>query len=200
MRYALLNQMNHWFRTGDNRFEFERMYLEKSDPWELRSSPYEREKYRHTLDTILEHRGSPERVLEAGCSIGSFTAMLAEQFAEVVAIDFSDEALARAAEHCRGAGNIHFIRADLQSLNVDGTFDVIVCAEILYYIAKRHADVVCAQLQRLLAPDGILVIVDGGDAEADFWQNVLARKFHPVLTESVADHRRPYKIVVFENP
>lgn len=192
--------MNYWFRTGDNRFEFERMYLEKSDPWELRSSPYEREKYRHTLDTILEHRRSPERVLEAGCSIGSFTAMLAEQFAEVVAIDFSDEALARAAEHCLCAGNIHFIRADLQSLNVDGTFDVIVCAEILYYIDERHSGAVCTQLQRLLAANGIIVVVGGDDAAADFWERVLTARFHPILTDIVSDHRRPYKIVLFEHP
>lgn len=201
LRYAVLNRMNRWFKTGDNRFEFERLYLENPDPWDLRSSAYEREKYRRTLNTILEHRRSAKRILEVGCSIGSFTAMLAEHFAEVVASDFSGEAIARATEHCRGAGNIRFIRADLQSLKLATGFDVIVCAEILYYVAERHARAVCAQLRRLLAPDGIIAVVGPADAEeADFWENSLTGKFHPVLTETVANNDRPYKIALFEHP
>lgn len=199
LRYALLNQMNRWFKTGDNRFEFERLYLEKSDPWDMRSSAYEREKYRRTLDKILEQRRRSERILEVGCSIGSFTASLAEHFAEVVATDFSNEAIARAAEYCRGASNIRFIRSDLQSLKLDTAFDVIVCAEILYYIEKRRAHTVCTQLQRLLAPHGIIAMVGPADGEADFWENILTGEFRPVRADIIADDIRPYKIVLFEH-
>lgn len=199
LRYALLNRMNRWFKTGHNRFEFERLYLEKSDPWDMRSSAYEREKYGRTLDKILEQRRRPERVLEVGCSVGSFTAKLAEHFAEVVAIDFSGEAIASAAQYCRGASNIRFIRSDLQSLKLDTAFDVIVCAEILYYVDKRRARTVCTQLQRLLAPDGVIAMVGPADGEADFWENILTREFRPVQTDTVADNIRPYKIVLFEH-
>lgn len=178
LRYALLDQMNRWLRTGDNRFEFERLYLEKHDPWDMRSSTYEREKYRRTLDRILETRRGSERVLEVGCSVGSFTRKLAGNFAQVVAIDFSDEAIARAADYCRDTGNVRFIRSDLQSLKFDAAFDVIVCAEILYYIARRHAAAVCAQLQHLLAPNGIIATVC--EAAPDFWDATLSGKFRPV--------------------
>lgn len=199
LRYALLNQMNRWFKTGDNRFEFERLYLEKSDPWDMRSSAYERGKYRRTLDKILEQRRRSERVLEVGCAIGSFTARLAEHFGEVVATDFSDEAIARAAEYCRGVTNIRFIRSDLQSLKLDTAFDVIVCAEILYYIEKRRAHMVYVQLQRLLAPNGIIAMVGPADGEADFWENILTREFRPVRADIIADDVRPYKIILFEH-
>ena len=191
--------MNQWLKTGDNRFEFERLYLEKSDPWEMRSSPYEQKKYRRTLDNILEQRRSPERILEVGCSVGSFTAMLAEHFAEVVAIDFSGEAIASAGEYCRGANNIRFIRSDLQSLRLDTAFDVVVCAEILYYIAKRHAHPVCMQLRHFLAPNGIIAMVGGEEPEAVFWEDILTREFRPVRTDIVADQSRPYKIAFFEH-
>ena len=199
LRYALLNQMNRWFRTGDNRFQFERLYLEKSDPWELRSSAYERGKYARTLNTILENRRGSERVLEVGCSVGSFTRILAEHFAQVVALDFSDEAIARAAEYCPDKRNIRFIRANLQSLKLNAAFDVIVCAEILYYIAKKHAPAVCTQLQHLLAPNGIIAMVGEADAVPDFWETTLMGRFRPVLKDTVSNDIRPYKIVLFEH-
>ncbi|HEX5280737.1 MAG TPA: SAM-dependent methyltransferase [Micropepsaceae bacterium] len=199
LRYALLNQVKRWFKTGDKRFEFERLYLENPDPWDLRSCAYEREKYRRTLDKIVEQGRSAERVLEVGCSVGSFTAMLAEHFAEVVAVDFSDEAIARAAEYCRGATNIRFIRSDLQSLKLDTGFDVIVCAEILYYIEKPRAQTVCTQLKRLLAPNGIIAMVGAAEGKADFWENILTREFRPVRADVIADDIRPYKIVLFEH-
>jgi SAM-dependent methyltransferase len=199
LRYALLNQMNRWFGTGDNRFEFERLYLEKSDPWEMRNSAYEREKYKRTLDRILETRRGSERVFEVGCSVGSFTRKLAEHFTQVVAIDFSDEAIAKAADYCRDMGIIRFIRSNLQSLQLDAVFDVIVCAEILYYIPKRHAPAVCAQLQHLLAPKGIIAMVCEADATPDFWETTLSGKFRMVLKDTVSINIRPYKIVLFEH-
>jgi len=199
LRYALLNQMNRWFRTGDNRFEFERLYLEKSDPWELRSSAYERQKYKRTLDRILEHRRGSESVLEVGCSVGIFTRQLAENFQQVVAIDFSDEAIARAAEYCGEESKIRFIRSNLQSLTLNAGFDVIVCSEILYYINRRHAAAVCRQLKRLLAPNGVIVTVCEANAEPDFWENTLNREFRTVVKDTVSDDVRPYKLVLFEH-
>jgi SAM-dependent methyltransferase len=199
LRYALLNQMNRWFRTGDNRFEFERLYLEKSDPWEMRSSAYEREKYKRTLDRILDQLNGSERVFEVGCSVGSFTRLLAEHFQEVVAIDFSDEAIAKAADYCRDVSNIRFIRSDLQSLKLEAVFDVIVCSEILYYIDKRYAPAVCSQLQRYLAPNGIIAMACEADAEPEFWENTLNGKFRTALKDIISDNIRPYKIVLFEH-
>jgi len=199
LRYALLNKMNRWFRTEDNRFEFERLYLEKPDPWELRSSSYEQEKYKRTLDRILETRRGSESVLEVGCSLGLFTRRLAEHFVQVVAIDFSDEAIARARNYCGDTGNIRFIRSELQSLKLNVTFDVIVCAEILYYIAKRHAPAVCAQLQHLLAPGGVIATVSEADATPDFWESTLSAKFRPVQKDIVSNDIRPYQIVLFEH-
>ena len=199
LRYALLNQMNRWFRTGDNRFEFERLYLEKSDPWELRSSAYERQKYKRTLDRILERRKGSERVLEVGCSVGTFTRQLAENFQQVVAIDFSDEAIARAAEYCGEKRTIRFIRSNLQSLKLNDAFDVIVCSEILYYIDRRHSAAVCTQLKRLLAPNGVIVTVCEATSEPDFWENTLSRKFRTVIEDTVSDDIRPYKLVLFEH-
>ena len=68
--WGLMNKINYVFRTGNRRFEFERLYLESPDPWNYRSSTYERDKYERILECVLQWRSASESVLEIGCSVG----------------------------------------------------------------------------------------------------------------------------------
>ena len=198
--YALLNKLNRWSGTGNRRFEFERLYLESTDPWNFLGSPYEHRKYAHTLTQILEWRAGSQQALEVGCSIGIFSKRLAEQFGTVTAIDFSEVALRRAADYCRDNRNISFLRSNLRALNVNRVFDVIVCAEILYYIAEDQAAIVCRQLQRYLGRTGIIVVVSEMAEGGDFWEKTLSDRFKKVQKESVPDDDRSFQIVIFQNP
>jgi 2-polyprenyl-3-methyl-5-hydroxy-6-metoxy-1,4-benzoquinol methylase len=198
--YELLNRLNRWLDTGNRRFEFERLYLEHTDPWNFRDSPYERRKYAHTLIKLLECRSRSDRALEVGCSIGIFSKSLAEQFKAVLAIDFSEQALQRAGDYCRENKNILFLRSNLQTLNVEGHFDVIICAEVLYYIAEDEAATVCRQLQRYLHPEGIIVAVNAMADNSDFWEKTLTDRFKQVLKETVADEARSFQIAIFQHP
>ena len=96
--WGLLNTLNRSLRTGNRRFEFERLYLENPDPWNYRSSPYERQKYARTLACALKWRKGSESAVEVGCSLGIFSQMLAAHFSRVTAIDVSKEALRVAAD------------------------------------------------------------------------------------------------------
>lgn len=201
--WGLLNTLNRSFRTGNRRFEFERLYLENPDPWNYRSSPYERQKYSRTLACALDWRSASESALEVGCSVGVFSQMLARHFDKVTAIDVSKEALAAATDYNCVQENIRFVHACLQALDIGGRYDVIFCAEVLYYIAETDIQKVCRQLDRYLAAHGIILLVTGiptGKSSSfyfDAWEGVLADHFKQVFGENVNDPSRPYRIVIF---
>lgn len=200
--WGLLNTVNRSLGTGNRRFEFERLYLESPDPWNYQSSAYERRKYEYVLACALKWRNAGESALEVGCSVGVFSRMLAEHFARVMGIDISKEALAAASDYNRDATNVRFVHSDLQSLDTDEQYDVIFCAEILYYIAEKDVEIVCRQLEKYLSARGIIVLVTGvlseqpGSLYFDGWGDVFAARFRQVFKEIVQDPARPYLIAV----
>jgi 2-polyprenyl-3-methyl-5-hydroxy-6-metoxy-1,4-benzoquinol methylase len=199
LAYSALNTLNRWRGTHNTRFEWERRYLENPDPWDFRGSAYEQRKYARILTRILEWRRASGRALELGCSIGIFSKRLAPEFAAIVAADFSGEALRRAVEHCRENRNVSFLRCDLRDFDCAGTFDVIVCAEVLYYLEQDQAPAGCRQLQRYLGPGGIVVLVEGIADSSGFWPDTLAGEFQPLFSEAVPDEVRPYQIAIFQS-
>lgn len=201
--WGLLNTVNRSLGTGNRRFEFERLYLETPDPWNYQSSEYERGKYEYVLACALKWRSANASALEVGCSVGVFSRMLADHFGKVTAIDISKEALAAASHYNRDARNTRFVHSNLQSFDADQQYDVIFCAEILYYIAEKDVAMVCRKLEKLLSGRGIIVLVSGlasGPASPfyfDGWADVFAACFRQVFREIVQAPARPYLIAIF---
>jgi 2-polyprenyl-3-methyl-5-hydroxy-6-metoxy-1,4-benzoquinol methylase len=201
--WGLLNTLNRSFGTGNRRFEFERLYLESPDPWNYRSSPYERQKYERVLACALKFRSASERALEVGCSIGVFSRMLAGHFDKVTAVDVSKEALAAATRYNHITKNVVFMHRDLQSLDTDDQYDVIFCAEVLYYIGEKDVEIVCRQLGKYLSAGGIILLVTGvstaqpNSSYFDSWADIFATRFQETFKEIVPDPVRPYLIAVF---
>jgi 2-polyprenyl-3-methyl-5-hydroxy-6-metoxy-1,4-benzoquinol methylase len=201
--WGLLNTLNRSFRTGNRRFEFERLYLESPDPWNYRSSPYECQKYERVLACALKLRNASERALEVGCSIGVFSRMLTNHFDKVTAIDISKEALAAATRYNRAVKNVRFMHRDLQSLDTHDRYDVIFCAEVLYYIGERDVEIVCRQLDKHLSARGVILLVTGvsrdqsDSAYFDGWADIFGAHFQQTFKEVVQEPVRPYVIAVF---
>jgi cyclopropane fatty-acyl-phospholipid synthase-like methyltransferase len=201
--WLLLNKLHYLFGTGNRRFAIERLYLEHGIIWNYRSSPYERQKYEHTLACLLRGRRASASALEVGCSVGVFSKMLAAHFYKVTAIDISKEALRLAADYNRAEKNIGFVRSDLQSLSLGLRYDVIVCAEMLYFIPKEDVQKVCFNLDKHLNANGIIILVMGISSnepaghDTASWEQILAVHFQQVFRETVQDPRRPYHIAVF---
>ncbi len=121
-----------YFRSAwysDDHRELERIFKTLKDPWNFESSPYEQERLKLLLDEVA--RCSPGSVLEVGCAEGVFTSMLSTMTDRVVGIDVSPTAVARARERCPG---VTFMTTSLDSFDAAEKFDVVVCAETLYYI------------------------------------------------------------------
>jgi SAM-dependent methyltransferase len=121
-----------FFRTcwySDNHDELDRIYRSLKDPWNFETSAYERERFAILLDEVKRHpHGS---ILEVGCAEGMFTTMLTELTRDIVAIDVSPTAIARARERHPVP---QFIATSLDGLDPGRKYDLVVCAETLYYI------------------------------------------------------------------
>jgi predicted TPR repeat methyltransferase len=127
---------------------FERLYAASPDPWRYDSSEYERDKYAATL-AALDGRIF-ERALEVGCSIGAFTELLADRCAELTALDFSTRALSLARRRLRGQANVEIMEASFPEQAPVGSWDLVVCSEVLYYLDRvaleRAVGWLCEQL------------------------------------------------------
>ncbi len=121
-----------------------------------------------------------------------FTGLLAaaRPEAEITGVDISGTALRRAR---RNAPSARFLRSDLFSLT--GCYDLVVCAETLYYLGGRLEDA-SARLCGLLGPEAALVTVHP-------WPE--ARRLHRFFDAALAlvaervveDVERPFAISVY---
>ena len=102
-----------------DREYFEGLYAASSDPWRFETSPYERRKYERTLGVLEGRRYA--RALEAGCSIGVFTVMLAPLCDELLAVDVSEKAVAAAKERLASLPHIRAERLTVKSVSQSGS-------------------------------------------------------------------------------
>ena len=137
---------------------FEQLYAADQDPWDFRTSDYERRKYAATVAAVAD-LAPIGRGLEVGCSIGELTAHLAPLCRELVAIDCSPTAAARARERLAALPQVRVeVRCAPDSLP-EGPFDLIVCSEVLYYWSAPLLRTALGRLRALLAPGGALLAV-----------------------------------------
>ena len=202
--YARLDARARRRDPPDRRFEFEKLYAENPDPWDYLTSGYEERKYRRTLEAALRLHPDARRVLEIGCSIGVFTRVLARTYPQVVANDFAAEALARARRHVGRLGKVRYVRGDIGELDLGAAFDLIFCAEMLYYVDDKAAPAAVDSLKRALAPGGLLFTVfpcvpRAGEADpGPLWKRrLLAAGFRLCLEETFQDDRHANVIQAF---
>jgi len=136
---------------------FDRLYAKQNDPWDFRNSDYEKNKYANSLKAL----GSKSfgTGLELGCSIGIQTRMLSEVCDHLIAVDISEAAITEAKLNCRGIENIDFRLADITGDFPNGTFDLITCNEIGYYLEMEDLVRLYDNIDNRLNPDGRFLMV-----------------------------------------
>jgi SAM-dependent methyltransferase len=133
---------------------FESKYQADIDPWQFRTSEYERKKYQATLQSLT--KPEYETALEVGCSIGVLTRLLSPRCVSLLAIDASATAI-QAAKAINGA-NVTFRVADIPAGFPEGTFDLIVLSEVLYYFDETDLARVARACANSIARDGEIVL------------------------------------------
>ena len=110
---------------------FDDVYRANSDPWGFETSPYEHAKYAASLGALP--RAHYPRAFEIGCSLGVFTAQLAQRCDYLLGVDVSTQALAQARRRCAALPQVALQQMHLPDEFSTGPFDLITLCEVGYY-------------------------------------------------------------------
>jgi peptidoglycan/xylan/chitin deacetylase (PgdA/CDA1 family)/SAM-dependent methyltransferase len=191
----------------DRKTYWDRIYR-TPDPWAY-GSDYEQLKYRRTLDLLPS--GPIGKAVELACSEGRFTEMLAARVGRLTAVDISTIALDRARARCRDIANVDFLCLDFFDNDPPREVDLLVCSEVLYYLADRtHLARVSKRFAAALAPGGHLLVahvqllkddpaVTGFDWDSPFGGRVIAETLSatPGLALERSTQTELYRIDLF---
>lgn len=178
----------------DQTGHFERLYRTRDDPWDYRTSSYEAEKYAATLAALTQHRY--DFALEAGCSIGVLSALLAPRCDRLLSIDLVERAVGKAAERLAPHPGARAMRATLPGEWPEGSFDLIVLSEFVYYLAAPDIDALARCVVRDAAAGAECVLVHyQGETDTVIRPDAARDQFCAVLsdlrTAEIVDHPSP---------
>jgi SAM-dependent methyltransferase len=134
--------------TGDLRSEVAGLFDGLASEWHTRSSPHRTAVVMDALVRGLDaSRPSPGLAIEIGSGTGAYSALIAERFTRVVAVDLSMEMLRRAPN-----APAHRVQADASALPLPGS-----CAAAIVLI---NAFLFPAEVNRVLSPGGTVLWVN----------------------------------------
>jgi SAM-dependent methyltransferase len=121
----------------------------------------------HELFRLLVARGDlgGRRVLEVGCGTGALSAELAALGSKVWGVDSSPEMLGEARARAAHGAGFKLGRAEALPFK-DGWFERAVMRLVVHHLDRPAA---FAEVHRVLAPEGRLVIASFGHAHFDSW-------------------------------
>jgi cyclopropane fatty-acyl-phospholipid synthase-like methyltransferase len=145
-------------RASRDAAHFDRLYQRSQDPWQFRSSPYEREKYNATIAALPARRF--RAALEIGCSIGELTRLIAGRADGVHGVDIAAAALARAEERCADLPQVRFTQMTVPAQWPLGLHDLIVLSEVLYFLTADDIGKLAERVCQSITPGGIVLLVN----------------------------------------
>jgi 2-polyprenyl-3-methyl-5-hydroxy-6-metoxy-1,4-benzoquinol methylase len=103
---------------------------------------------------LLALAGSPERVLDVGCSSGDLARRLVERGASVIGLDTDEQAAAEARAVCE-----QVLVGDVETMELpfpDESFDVVICGDLIEHLHDPQRFL--SRVRPLLRPDGRLLL------------------------------------------
>lgn len=172
------------------------------DPWASADAryTYQRRKYEALSGMLAGRRYN--NVLDLGSGLGDLARLLADCSERVLGLDISQVALDRASGRHQAVSNLRFAQADVLNLpaHYDGAFDLVMVADMLYYLPQPIEDSTLKQLAtrlaQLLQPGGTLLLANHFFFAADP-DSRLSRRIHQAFAWSpsfqvISEHRRPF--------
>ncbi|MFC7848682.1 PIG-L family deacetylase [Arthrobacter sp. NPDC057388] len=135
---------------------FDALHRSSEDPWGYEDSWYEQRKRRLTLAALPEQKY--DAGLEAGCSIGTLSAELAQCCGRLLAVDASAAAVARAAGRLARFPGAEARQLILPEQWPEGSFDLVVVSEMGYYLAPAELAELFTRISASLLPGGTLLL------------------------------------------
>lgn len=137
--------------------------------------------------------GKDLRVLVLGCGEGWLERAVAQWpfVAHIHAVDFAEEAVARARELGRGISKIEY---DVVDLNRDelprGAYDVVVAHSVLHHV--EHLEHAYAQIERCMRPDATLIINEYVGPNRFQYSDAVSAAINALLAVLPEELRHPY--------
>ena len=101
----------------------------------------------------LKRISSFSTVIEVGCGFGRITKILLSNFPDIkeyIAVDLSPHQIENAKRYVKkiknGKGNTQFIVSDIQSLQIDKKYDLVIASEVLMHILPSEIEEVMQKL------------------------------------------------------
>lgn len=136
---------------------FADMYAKDPDPWGFDTRWYERRKFELTVAALPRERY--QRAFEPGCANGALTARLASRCDEVVAFELMTEVADRARARLQPHAHVAITRAAIPDAWPEGTFDLFVFSEVLYYLRRPSLDDVLQRVEKSARPRAQVIAV-----------------------------------------
>jgi SAM-dependent methyltransferase len=116
---------------------FESLWRE-GDPWNFETSSFERAKYERQISLLDGRRYA--HALEIGCGAGVFTRLLPRVADQILGIDISETAIARARALTSGSG-VDFRVANVMEydLKAGGPWDLVILSETICYLGWLYS-------------------------------------------------------------
>ena len=112
------------------------MFWNKISPvYDLFENVYNRKVYIGTGRKVAEFIEETDEVLECACGTGAITVAIAAKCKRLLAADFAEGMLKRAAKKCRKFGNVSFRQEDITDIKSDdNSFDKIVAGNVIHLL------------------------------------------------------------------
>lgn len=149
----------------------------------------------YVLRRINQYGLDPRSILDLGCGTGRHAIELAKRDIRICGVDLSEPMIRIAQSKVSElppvtAGGVRFLHADIRPLNLDQTFDAVVCLfhVLSYQTINDDLRAVFAVARRHLRPGGVFVF--------DFWYGPAVLTLHPEIRDKVLEddvlriHRR----------
>jgi SAM-dependent methyltransferase len=182
---------------------FAALYRRDSDPWRMRSSAYERDKYLATIALLPPRRF--RKAVEIGCSVGVLTRMLADHCDNLLALDVDDLPLAQARETCGDCGNVSFEKRVVPAEWPHGTFDLTVLSEVLYFLDAQDIAATAQKVAASASRDALVVLVNwlgptGTPCDGETAAELFVAASQPAFVPQTQRRTREYRMDVLVRP
>ncbi len=180
---------------------FDGIFAHDDDPWDLASSAYEQAKFARSIAALDDRRYA--RALEVGCAHGVLTARLHGLCDDLLAIDISAQALARARPKVGGLPRLELRQMAFPGDHPAGSFDLIVLSEVAYYWDGQDLARAARWMCDSIMPGGRALLVhytgptdypSSGDEAVD----ILALQTRHVFAATITERHPRYRLDLWE--
>ncbi len=134
------------------------MFWDNVSPlYDLFENVYNHKVYSGTGKMVARFIEKSDEVLECACGTGAISKNIASKCKSLIATDFSEGMLKRAAKKCKEYGNVSFKVADITDLkSKPDRFDKVVAGNVIHLLPEPEK--VLAELVRVVKPGGRVII------------------------------------------